>query len=115
MVTLEQDLVSVYLGDLLTLVSRASHEPLTMTKERAGVCQVRTGSVRRPLATFTRYGDAALFVTAVTDLRALATAVAELLAMHHGDDRGLCVDCAQRSPCQTRRLINAELAPRATA
>ena len=115
MVALAQDPVSAYLADLMALVSRASPEPLTTTRRPSGVYQVQAVSVRRPLATFTRDADAALFVTAVSDLRALAAAVAELLARHHGDGRGRCVGCAQRTPCRTRRLITCELTPRATA
>lgn len=108
------DPVGAYLAELMTTVVRATPGPLT-TARRGGSYLVSSTAVRRPLGVFARPADAALFARAVVDLRSMAGVVAELLAGHHDDGRGRCTACGQRSLCWTRRIIDSELLPRASA
>src|SRR2546430_2220207 len=101
MTDVASDPVGSYLADLMRLIVRASPGPLTAIRRPSGAYQIRTRSIRRPLATFARGADADLYVTAAADLRALAGTVAELLAGHRDDGRGQCVACGQHSPCRT--------------
>jgi hypothetical protein len=104
--------VGAYLASLMDRVVAASPGPLTTTQRRSGAYEVGAVSVRRPVATFSRRGDAALFVAAQADLRALGGAVNELVAAHRGDSGGRCACCGESQPCTTLRIIAAELAPR---
>lgn len=106
--------VGAYLTDLMALVVRASPGPLTVTRRPSGSYQVRSSSPRRrPLATFARRPDAELFVRAVSAVRALAVASAELLDGHRDDGTGRCARCREQAPCWTRRTLDSELVPRA--
>jgi hypothetical protein len=106
------DPVAAFLSDRMTLVVGATPGPFTLVGRPGGAVQVVSARRVRPLATFARHADALLFVQVAGDLRALIGVIVELIAGHHDDRRGRCAKCLQPAPCQIRRIIAAELAPR---
>jgi hypothetical protein len=112
MVALASAPVGAYLAELMTCLRQASPGPLRTSRRPSGSVQVTAASGRRrPVATFTKAGDAAVFVRAVADLRALTGAVCEVLAGHHDAGDHCCSACRQTMPCATVRVITAELGP----
>jgi hypothetical protein len=115
MVALPAAPVGAYLAELMTCLRQASPGPMRTSRRASGSIQVTwaAGQRRRPVATFAKAGDAAVFVRAVADLRALTGAVSEVLAHHHDGGDNRCAACQQSLPCTTVRVITTELQPRA--
>lgn len=106
--------VGDYLAELMRMLLRVSSGPLTVRRVPGSWHEVAAvGSA--PVAKFTRQADAALFVRVVGDLRAETAALVEVLTQHRDDGSGSCGQDGQPVPCTTRRLVLAQLKPRAVA
>lgn len=102
-----------YLAGLMKLVLRASPSPLVIRQQRRGGYAVEAASGGAPVARFTREPDAELFIRALGDLRAQSAALVEVLGQHQDGGTGVCRQDSQPVPCTTRRILAAELGPRA--
>ena len=107
--------VGDYLAGLTELVLRASPGPFLINQPTGRGHTVTAVNGRHPLATFTHRGDAELFTRAPADLRAAAAALVETLGLHRDAGGGLCAQDSQQMSCLTRRVLIAQLAPRAAA
>lgn len=106
--------VWAYLASLMRTLLRVSPGPFATRRIRGGWHEVSAGG-RDAVARFTRPPDAALFVRAVADLRAVTAALLEVLTLHLDDGAGSCRQDGQQVPCTTRRAITDQLGPRITA
>lgn len=107
--------VGGYLADLAQVMARASSGPFVIGRSSDGGHTVTAVEGRRPLATFARRVDAELFALALPDLRAAAAALVETLGLHRDTGTGVCAQDGQEMQCLTRRVVIAQLAPRAAA
>lgn len=107
------DAVGDYLADLMALVVRATPGPFTITRGTDGRWNVASTYGGQQLAGVAREADAKLIARALPAVRSLASATAEVLALHHDDGDGGCTECGQPMDCRTRRAVSNELAPRA--
>lgn len=113
MASVEEGGVGGYLADLARLTARGSAGPFRLGRADDGGHTVTPTEGRRPLAIFARRPDAELFVRALPDLRAMAAALVETLGLHRDAGGGVCAQDGQQVPCLTRRVLIAQLPPRA--
>ena len=101
----------VDLTRLVHLLTRVSPGPLDITQRSGRRWHVTTPGGHLVASFVNREADAALFARAGCGIRALATALAEILAKHADDGTGRCEQCQQVMPCTTVSIAEAELAP----
>lgn len=103
--------VVVDLTRLIHLLSRVSPGPLNITQRAGRRWHVTTPGGHLVASFVNREADADLFARAGCGIRALATALAEILAKHADDGTGRCSQCQQVVPCTTVSIAETELAP----
>ena len=100
--------VGRYLEDLMAVVARATPGPLSVARGSDGRYTLRSSS-GAVVAVVHRAADAAVFARDRVDLRALVTALAEVMGRHRDDGAGRCVEDGQPLACLTLRELELQL------
>jgi hypothetical protein len=107
----QQDQLGRYLGDLMALVARAT-SGLLVVHRTADRRYALTAPDGRPVVVARRRADADVFARDRLDLRALVSAVAEVLARHRDGGDWRCAHDGEPVPSTTRQDPGMQLAQR---